>query len=164
MTALATSWFGSPRQSSGASGLAEALVALLAKAHSHARENATDWRSLARAYIQEIGEECSEDGWDGYAGRAITTETIEQALFFIDMFPYASPAPEIAPDPDGEIAFSWDFGPGRLFTATIAASGAVSFAGLLGNGEKVHGVESFEGKIPQSILESLRILSTASDQ
>jgi hypothetical protein len=144
-----------PTQSSAASEVGKTLFQLLVNASSHARDNATDWRPLARAYIEEVAQECGSDGWDGYGAKAISPVTKEQAQALIDMFPFSFAMPEVLPDPDGEIALCWDLGPGRVFTTTVGSSGLVSYAGILGNGEKPHGVEPIKGKIPKPVIEAL---------
>lgn len=43
----------------------------------------------------------------------------------------------------------WDFGPGHVFTVSVADDGTLTYAGLLGGGVKRHGVEPFNGDIPK---------------
>lgn len=142
-------------QSSAASALGYKISALLLDATSHARNNATDWRPLTKALIEEVALECQSPNWDGYGAHPISESAKNHAQLFIDMLPYRFPAPDPVPDPDGDVALSWDFGPGHVFTLSISATGMVSYAGLLGEGIKRHGMEPFKGNIPKTIVESI---------
>lgn len=148
-------------QSSAAGDVGRTLLGLLVKATSHARNNATDWRPLARAYIEEVALQAQVDDWDGCGSRAVTMAAKDNAQALIDMFPFQMMPPEVLPDPDGEIALCWDLGPGRTFTATIGGSGQISYAGILGNGETPHGVEPITGRIPKPITKALEQLLSA---
>lgn len=149
-------------QSNTASEWGQRLSVLLVRAAEHARSNATDWRALTNARIEELASEIQVPNWDGYGAQPITTDVKDQAQRFVDLLPYRLPAPEPMPDPDGEIALAWDFGPGSVFTVTIAGNGTLTYAGLLGGGVKRHGVERFNGDIPESILRSIEELTERS--
>jgi hypothetical protein len=144
-----------PDQSSPASKLGLKVLELVLEADSHVRNNATDWRSLTKSLIEEVAIECQSSNWDGYEAQPISEAAKRHAQLFIDLLPYSFPAPDPVPDSDGEIALSWDFGPGHIFTLSISQTGMLSYAGLLGEGVKRHGMEPFKGDIPQSILESI---------
>jgi hypothetical protein len=142
-------------QSASASPTGKKLFQMWLQAASHARDNATDWRSLTKALIEELAIECQTPDWDGYKAKAISQGTKYQAQALVDLLPYSIPAPDAVPDADGEIALSWDFGPGHVFTLSINESGMLSYAGLLGAGVKRHGMEPFKGDIPKSIINSI---------
>jgi hypothetical protein len=146
-------------QSTPASPTGKKLHQMWLQAASHARDNATDWRSLTKALIEEVAIECKESNWDGYGASPISEAAKYQAQALVDLLPYRFPAPEAVPDADGEIALSWDFGPGYLFTLSINESGRLSYAGLLGQGAKRHGMEPFKGDIPKIIIDSIDELS-----
>lgn len=142
-------------QSAPASPTGKKIHQLWLQAASHARDNATDWRSLTKALIEELAIECQTSDWDGYRAKPISEATKYQAQALVDLLPYHLPAPDAVPDADGEIALSWDFGPGHLFTLSINESGMLSYAGLLGAGVKRHGMEPFKGDIPKTIIDSI---------
>jgi len=152
-------YFEDLRQQSNAAGeVGGLLMRLLLKATSHARNNATDWRPLARAYIEEIAQEAGVDNWDGCGAKAVSLAAKENAQGLIDMLPFRLKMPEVLPDPDGEIALCWDLGPSRTFTVTIGSSGMLSYAGILGNGEEPHGVEPITGGVPKPVAQALEQL------
>ena len=51
------------------------------------------------------------ENWDGYGAAAISQQTRDNALHFVDLIeaaPYGVPAPEICPKPNGTISFEWE--------------------------------------------------------
>lgn len=147
-----------PAQSGTASVLGEKITNLVLVATSHARNNATDWRTLTHALIEQVALDCQSPDWDGYGANPISAVSKSEAQRFVELLPYWYPAPEAVPDPDGEIALSWDFGRGHVFTLSVGSTGALSYAGLLGDGVKRHGVEPFKSDVPKSILEAIEEL------
>ena len=142
-------------QSNAASSLGQTLSRLLVDATAHARSNASDWRPQTNALIEAVARDCDTPNWDGYGAHAIQSSAKEQAQRFIDLLPYRTPAPDPVADPDGEIALSWDFGPGAVFTVSISGNGTLTYAGALGGGVKRYGVERLNGDIPKIILQSI---------
>jgi hypothetical protein len=142
-------------RASPASQDGQRLSRLLIDVTAHARLNASDWRSLTNALIEEIAVECSRPNWDGYGAAPIQPGAKEQAQRFVDLLPYWLPPPDPVPDPDGELGLSWDFGPGHVLSVNISADGTLTYAGLLGNGVKRHGVEKFGSEIPKVVLQSI---------
>jgi len=151
-------------QSNAASELSYKLSEILLRVTSYARENATDWRPLTKALIEEVALECQAANWDGYGAHPVSERAKHQAQLFIDMLPYRLPAPDPIADPDGELALSWDFGPGHVFTLSIGPTGMLSYAGILGEGVRRHGMEPFKGGIPKAILESIDELCERSER
>ena len=91
--------------------------------------------SIVTAYrhsrIQELEEDCKEDGWDGEGAAAVDGETIAAAQTMATLFPTSGTQPEIDATPFGEISFGWDFPGCALLTITVCPSGAIAFSGLL---------------------------------
>jgi len=141
--------------SSAASPVGQKISEMLVDITAHARDNATDWRTLANTLIEEIARDCQSENWDGYGARPIGSGAKEQAQRFVDLLPLRLPAPQPAADPDGELALTWDLGPGHVLTVNIGAQGELTYAGLLGGGIKRHGVERFQEEIPRTILQSI---------
>jgi hypothetical protein len=148
----------SPSQSNPASELGNELKNLFLVATEHARNNATDWRTLTRALIEEVALECQAPGWDGYGAQPISLNAKAEAQRLVDLLPFWLSAPDPVPDPDGEIALSWDLAPGHVFTLSVNSNGVLSYAGLLGDGVKRHGVEPFKSDVPKAILEAIEEL------
>lgn len=147
-----------PAQSNTASELGTALQKLVLVATSHARNTATDWRTLTRALIEEVALACQSPGWDGYGAQPISLNAKANAQRLVDSLPFWLSAPDAIPDPDGELALSWDLGPGHIFTVSVGANGMISYAGLLGDGVKRHGMEPFKATVPKAILEAIEEL------
>ena len=99
--------------------------------------------------------ECSEDDWDGYGAKSVDRKSYENSLRFLDMLPETIPAPEVAVEPDGMVAFEWHEEPRWVFSVSFETNGELVYAGLFGN-SKTHGTEHFGQVLPQSILESIR--------
>ena len=142
-------------QSNAASAAGQGISNLLRQAFEHARRNASDWRPLTNALIEEAACECRIPNWDGYGAKAVRDAAKEQAQRFVDLLPARFRAPEPAPDPEGNMALCWDFGPGRVLTVDVGDDGTLTYAGLLGGGVKRHGVEKLNGHIPRVILETI---------
>ena len=115
-------------------------------------------RETLRALKHTIAE-CSEDDWDGYGAKSVDRKSCEESLRFLDMLPGTIPAPEVAVEPDGMVAFEWYEEPRWVFSVSFETNGAIAYAGLFGN-SKTHGTEYFGQTLPQSILDSiLRVYS-----
>ncbi len=99
--------------------------------------------------------ECGEDDWDGYGARKVDRKSYEHSLRFLDMLPDTIPAPEVAVEPDGMVAFEWHEEPRWVFSVSFETNGELVYAGLFGN-SKTHGTENFGQAIPQSILDCIR--------
>jgi hypothetical protein len=126
-------------QTSAAGDTARIVANLLREVARHERENATDWRPVVGAQIEEIAIECLSPNWDGYRANAVSELAKKNAQRFVDLLPTDIPEPVAVPDPDGHIALCWDFGRDRMFTISFGNSEMATYAGLLGKGVKRHG-------------------------
>ncbi len=99
--------------------------------------------------------ECSEDDWDGYGAKSVNNQSYEHSLRFLDMLPDTIPAPEVAVEPDGMVAFEWHEESRWVFSVSFETNGELVYAGLFGN-SKTHGTENFGEELPQTILDSIR--------
>lgn len=115
------------------------------------------WNYLAHARdaLRETYQECYEQNWDGYGARPIPQATYDEAVRFLNAFPSWLPAPEVVPEPNGDIGFEWNFGKNRVFSASVSGTNRITYAGLLGTGNKAHGTEVFDGSIPQTLVEHI---------
>ena len=105
--------------------------------------------------LREIEKECSEVNWDGEGAMLVDRMTIEQAENFISALPEDIPLPEVAPDPDGEIAFDWIWDKGHTLSLSISPTGSLAYAWIDGE-EKGHATSSFYGKMPQRLINELK--------
>lgn len=86
---------------------------------------------------------------------SIDLETAARAIEFAWLLPWSLPAPEIAPDPDGEIVFDW-LGPSRkMFSVSVNRVGRIAYAGRFGERSKVHGIEQLSDVCPQEIARGI---------
>jgi len=73
-------------------------------------------------------------------------------------------APDIVPEPDGEIAIEWYRGAGQTFSISIGPSGPVHYAGRFGHNQEIHGVEPFLDGVPSRLLDLIsEFLSSAAN-
>ena len=107
--------------------------------------------------LREAFEEASRPNWDAYGAPAVSDATLAQALAFLDVLPSMLLGPEISPHPDGELAFEWSFGPGRLLTVSVNESGRLSYAALFGRA-RLYGTEFCLDTLPEPIALALRRL------
>lgn len=143
---------------SPASAVGQRLSELLLEFAAHARNNASDWRSFTNALIEDVARQHSTPGWDGYGARPIDSRAKAEAQRFVQLLPFGLQPPVPAPDPEGDMALSWDLGSDHVLTVSINANGTVTYAGLLGGGVKRYGMEQLGDDIPQVILQTLEDL------
>jgi hypothetical protein len=96
-------------------------------------------QSLVAALITADGE-----------GIKVQPECLFGALRFAQSFPPVWPAPEVLVEPDGEIAFDWDFASRRVLTVNIRPDGYASFSALIGY-EPTFGTVMLTGGVPDMI-------------
>jgi len=88
---------------------------------------------------------------------AFSKDSLHHAIRLIESLPNQFPAPEFGVDPDGEIALDWYVDKYRALSISVAASGVLSYAAILGKSTK-HGSEELGDDIPKEIVDSLRRL------
>lgn len=119
---------------------------------------------LLRAFedLDSACEEASEENWDGYGAAAALPASYSHAVKFLVTLPLGTPAPDIGVDPDGEVSFTWQRAPRRVFSISFRPDGTLSYAGLFGR-NKAHGTETFIGVVPKAILANLDRLYSAQE-
>jgi hypothetical protein len=110
--------------------------------------------------LQNIFLECSKVNWDQYGANPISMDALSEAYWFVSSLPSWLPNPEVIPEPSGEIGLEWSFGKDKIFVITIKGNNSIAYAGLLGAGNRIRGIESYSEAIPQSIIESIRRISS----
>ena len=105
--------------------------------------------------LDEVFEECSQEGWDGYDAIPISEAAYHEAKKLIERIPVTIiPMPELIPEPNGEIAFEWYRGSRKIFVASVSGKNEIIYAGLFGI-NKTHGTEFFGDNLPFTILNNL---------
>lgn len=111
--------------------------------------------------LKGIFDSCFMDNWDGYGARSISLDTYHEALEILSMLNSAFlkvPMPEIAPEPDGDIAFEWNDDYGRTFVFSIDDNQTLTYAGIFGL-SKTHGYETLTDFLPRAIIYNLKRLN-----
>ncbi len=142
--------------STGASETSRRLQGIFEETVASLRRAVT-WDRLGHplAALHEIYHECAEENWDGYGASPIAEAAYDEAVRFLTALPSWLPAPEIVPEPSGEIGFEWNFGKNQVFVASVNGTNLITYAGLLGKGNKAHGTEVFDGSIPQTLIDHI---------
>lgn len=66
----------------------------------------------------EIGEECSDAGWDGYNASPISKEEVVRTLRLIFQLSESIQPPTLVPSPGGYISFEWHDSRGRVVSVS----------------------------------------------
>jgi len=117
-----------------------------------------DWTDLALEELEKVYEECSEANWDGYGAMPISRETYSEARKLLRMMPSSLPRPDISAEPDGEITFEWYKEKYSVFVISVGGNNLITYAGLFGKSNKIHGTEYFADELPEIIHHCIRRL------
>lgn len=112
------------------------------------------------ADLDEVQQECSEQGWDGYKATPVSPESHELAAAFLKALPIGVPVPSISADPDGQITLEWYISPRKTVSVSVSQEGELHFSALNGS-SSTYGSEPFYGKAPRSIIELIQRLKAA---
>ena len=118
-----------------------------------------DWTDLALEDLEKVYEECLEANWDGYGAMRIPRETYSEARKLLRMMPSSLPRPDISAEPDGEITFEWYKEKYSVFVISVGGNNLITYAGLFGKSNKIHGTEYFADELPEIIRHCIRRLS-----
>jgi len=122
--------------------------------------SASDWFPIVEAALLGIRNECSRVGWDGEDSLPITDRTIDVADKLTEclftLLPRGTPAPDLIPEPDGEICMSWSIDAERVFSVSVGAHGKMNFAGQFGEEGAFHAWQPIDAKNRASLEESLQ--------
>lgn len=114
--------------------------------------------------LNGIYRECSSPNWDGYNANPISRDTFNQAIGIIRLLSndYLNLSiPDIVPEPDGDIAFEWEYNEGQTFVFSINEDKTINYAGIFGP-NTVHGNEKFIETLPSAIVYNLNRLNQSS--
>lgn len=117
-----------------------------------------DWTDLALEALEKVYEECLETNWDGYGAMPISRDTYSEARNLLRMMPSSLPMPDISAEPDGEITFEWYKEKYSVFVISVGGNNLITYAGLFGKSNKIHGTEYFADELPEIIRHCIRRL------
>jgi hypothetical protein len=112
------------------------------------------WRETLQDELDEIVQDCSKAGWDGYDAEPVSVESVAVAQELIDALPEHIEVPNVVPEPSGEIALEWRSGDQKYFSVTVSGTVLV-YAGIFGGFCKKYGEERFFGALPTTVLQIL---------
>jgi hypothetical protein len=148
MTVWCTTFGSSPTLNRYASGESDAAQTAERGIRETIRHYKEPQLKLLQSEIEEIAAETNA------TPRVIPIDaaTVDAAMAFASQLPRSLPAPQVAPDPDGEISFDWMGRSGKIFSVSINAVGRLAYAGRFGEKSKVHGTEQLaEDCLPEII-------------
>ena len=123
-----------------------------------------DLKDRVLSELKKLYQEYSEKDWDGYGALPINQEAYNEAVRFLEALPLSClPAPQVGPEPEGDIGIEWNFGKNRTFVVSINGTNIITYAGLLEAGNKTHGTEVFDGSIPQTIVNNISRIKPGTD-
>jgi hypothetical protein len=131
-----------------------------AQDRNYRRGSASDWSPIIEAALLGIRNDCGRVNWDGDGALPVNGRTIDivakltECLF--GLLPRGTPAPDLIPEPDGEICISWSMDADRMFSVSVGAHGKINFAGQFGTEGAVHAWQSIDPKNRASLEESLQ--------
>jgi len=136
----------------GVSEESEKIKALVKTYRAERRKPASfAWRDSLRDVVSELFRTCTDQGWDGYDAEPISMESANGALTVLDVLPEGIQAPDVVPEPTGDIALEWHTEDHKHFSLSVTGPTLV-YAGIFGGASKHYGEEQFFRVIPRTIL------------
>ena len=127
--------------------------------------SATDWRPMAHGALKSIEQECGVDNWDGPGSKRVAILALSAARLMIEQLykqlPRTIPCPDIAPEADGEIDFSWYDKDGLSVSMSVSARGTVTYAANYGRKGVDHGWKSLDEALETVVRLVVRLFPTS---
>lgn len=108
-----------------------------------------------KSEIEQMVEDSARTTEMAAESSAIDRETAAAALQFAVLLPRSLPAPEVAPEPDGEISFDWAGPSGKMFSVSVNRAGRLAYAGRYGDKSRVHGIEQISDGCSDEIIRGI---------
>ena len=138
----------------------QAIRRMWAADRNNRRGSASDWSPIIEAALLGIRNECGRVGWDGEEALPVSDRTIDLAAkltaCLFALLPRGTPAPDLIPEPDGEICISWSIDADRMFSVSVGAHGKINFGGQFGTEGALHAWQPIDPKNRASLEESLQ--------
>ena len=126
-------------------------------AQTDATDHSMTFGDRRQRMFSELRKVCSQApvaNWDGYGALPVNEQSAAYAAEMIRMMDAVPEIPQISVDPDGEVAFEWDYGPRKVFSVSVGRDGTLTYAGLFGF-SKTHGTEILSKSIPATIWANI---------
>lgn len=106
--------------------------------------------------LSEVFKESSTEDWDGYGAKPVSIRAFFEALKLLELLPSSLPLPDILAEPSGEIGFEWYKNSKYTFVISIAGDNLLTYAGIFGEYNKIHGTEFFGDRLPIIIIKLIQ--------
>ena len=138
----------------------QAIRRMWAEDRNYRRGSASDWLPIIKAALLGIRNDCGRVSWDGQEAIPVSDRTIDLAAKLTEclfaLLPRGTPAPDLIPEPDGEICISWSIDADRMFSVSVGAHGKINFSGQFGKEGALHAWQPIDPKNRASLEESLQ--------
>jgi hypothetical protein len=118
-----------------------------------------DWAPAVTGALAGIRAECGRANWDGEGATPVAEATLDLTLRFLDLLyalvPRALPAPEITPEPDGDVDVSWYVDSTRMLNVSVGPTGRLAFAAQLGPLGSRHGTVRLDVVVRERRLDAI---------
>lgn len=108
------------------------------------------WRGLLGSRAIELFNKYRSENRIDNDSRPISSTSLLEALRFIELLPDNIIEPELTADPSGDLSFDWIIDKNLIFSALISER-SITYAGILGKGNKKYGEEQFINALPKTI-------------
>lgn len=163
MTAVAVfpgARFGWSRDYEPASTASRDIERVLDKGRNFLQGSAADWLPLVESALRSIKSECGRENWDGMDAYPVSEVAIKKvgeiATVLFNALPRGTPAPDIVPEPDGEIGITWTVDPHRVLSLSVGAHDKINFAGQFRDEGGVHGWQRIDSTSYEDLEQSLQ--------
>lgn len=130
--------------------------------HRHSSVSTPDRRTSVINALLQLNTECSTEGWDGYQAAPVGQCALNNAYSFFKTLNPNIPAPELSPEPDGEIALEWYGDNNSVISISIGDSDVINYAAIFPDKNKLNGTESLNGENKELIEKHIyRVIRSA---
>jgi hypothetical protein len=112
-------------------------------------------KALFRFDVQLAGYAQAADPDPWRADAPLSDRVLRDARDFLRQLPSTLPAPSVARDDDGSLAFEWSGSPTRHLKVRFADDGMLVYSARLGGRQRVNGAEPLGESLPPLILHAI---------
>ena len=102
--------------------------------------------------LEDVVRESSRENWDGYGAAPVRSETVQQALKFLNGLPLGISAPSVGVEPDGQLTLEWYRSPRHVLSVSVTPDGNLHYAAISGL-RTSYGTEPFFDTVPRAIVD-----------